>query len=121
MTADKKSFDRPRLTRISVSSSNADAFIAFFENIKSQLQCIPGFLSGDIVQTNNPADDNTIGYLRNQGNPDEVQMLVIAQYDCKASADASIEEVRKITLPAIATFATAESVIREGESLWSLY
>ena len=110
-----------RLTRVSVSSSNVDAFIAFFENIKSQLQCIPGFLSGDILQTNNPADDNTIGYLRNQGNPDEVQMLAIARYDCKASADASIEEVRKITLTAMATFATAESVIREGESLWSLY
>ena len=110
-----------RLTRVSVSSLNADAFITFFETVKSQLQCIPGFLSGDIVQTNNPADDNTIGYLRGQGNPDEVQMIAIAKYDCKNSADASIEEVRKITLPAMATFATGEAVIREGESLWSLY
>ena len=110
-----------RLTRANVDRSKADAFVAFFERIKPQLQDIPGFISGDIIRTNHPEDDSTIGFLRNQGNPDEYQMLTIAQFDCKDSADAAQEQVRNVILPGMAAFTTGEPVIREGESIWSLY
>ncbi len=110
-----------RLTRANVDRSKADAFIAFFEQVKPQLQDIPGFVSGVIIRTNNPEDDNTIGFLRSQGDPDEDQMLAIAQYDCKASADAAQEQVRNVILPAMAAFTTGKPMIREGESIWSLY
>ena len=110
-----------RLTRANVDRSKADAFVAFFERIKPQLQDIPGFISGDIIRTNSPDDDNTIGFLRSQGNPDEDQMLTIAQYDCKDSADAAQEQVRNVILPGMAAFTTGDLVIREGESIWSLY
>ena len=110
-----------RITRASVLRSKADKFIAFFERIKPQLQEIPGFISGDIIQTAHPEDDNMIGFLRNQGDPDEDQMLTIAQYDCKDSADAAQEKVRNIILPGIVEFTTSDPVIREGDSIWSLY
>ena len=110
-----------RLTRANVDHSKAEAFIAFFELIKPQLQDIPGFISGDIIRTNHPEDDSTIGFLRNQGNPDEDQMLTIAQYDSKDSADAAQKQVRTVILPGLAAFTTGETVIREGESIWSLY
>ena len=110
-----------RITRASVDRSKADKFIAFFERIKPQLQGIPGFISGDIIQTAHPEDDNMIGFLRNQGNSDEDQMLTIAQYDCKDSADAAQEQVRNIILPGIVEFTTSDPVIREGDSIWSLY
>ena len=110
-----------RLTRSNVDRSKAEAFIAFFEKIKPQLQGIPGFISGDIIRTNHPEDDSTIGFLRNQGNPDEDQMLTIAQYDSKDSADAAQKQVRNVILPGMAAFTTGETVIREGESIWSLY
>ena len=67
-----------RLTRANVDHSKAEAFIAFFELIKPQLQDIPGFISGDIIRTNHPEDDSTIGFLRSQGNPDEDQMLPLS-------------------------------------------
>ena len=110
-----------RLTRVNVDRSKAEAFIAFFELIKPQLQDIPGFISGDIIRTNHPEDDSIIGFLRSQGNPDEDQMLTIAQYDCKDSADAAQEQVRNVILPGMGAFTTGEPVIREGESIWSLY
>ena len=110
-----------RLTRINVDSSKVDAFIAFYEDVKPQLQGIRGFLSGNIIRTNNPEDDNTIGFLRRQGNPDEDQILAIDQYDSRASADAAVEQIRSIILPAMAAFTTGEPLIREGESLWGLY
>tara|TARA_B100001750_G_C14924451_1_gene310935 strand:- start:44 stop:388 length:345 start_codon:yes stop_codon:yes gene_type:complete len=110
-----------RLTRANVDHSKAEAFIAFFELIKPQLQDIPGFISGDIIRTNHPEDDSTIGFLRSQGNPDEDQMLTIAQYDSKDSADSAQEQVRNVILPGIAAFTTGDPVIREGESIWSLY
>ena len=110
-----------RITRASVERSKADKFIAFFERIRPQLQDIPGFISGDIIRTAHPEDDNMIGFLRNQGNPDEDQMLTIAQYDCKESADAAQEQVRSIILPGMAEFTTSDPVIREGDSIWSLY
>ena len=110
-----------RITRANVERSKADKFIAFFERIKPQLQDIPGFISGDIIQTAHPEDDNMIGFLRNQGNPDEDQMITIAQYDCKDSADAAQEQVRNIILPGIVEFTTSDPVIREGDSIWSLY
>ena len=110
-----------RITRASVERNKADKFIAFFERIKPQLQDIPGFISGDIIQTAHPEDDNMIGFLRNQGNPEEDQMLTIAQYDCKYSADAAQEQVRNIILPGIVEFTTSDPVIREGDSIWSLY
>jgi len=110
-----------RLTRANVARSNADAFIAFFENVKPQLQSISGFVSGEIIRTNDPNDDDTLGFLRSQGDPDEDQMITIAQYDCKASADAAQEQIRNVIFPAMAGFTTGEPVIREGESLWSLY
>ena len=110
-----------RLTRANVDHSKAEAFIAFFELIKPQLQDIPGFISGDIIRTNHPEDDSTIGFLRDQGNPDEDQMLTIAQYDSKDSADSAQEQVRNVILPGIAAFTTGDPVIREGESIWSLY
>ena len=110
-----------RITRASVERSKADKFIAFFERIRPQLQDIPGFISGDIIRTAHPEDDNMIGFLRNQGNPDEDQMLTIAQYDCKDSADAAQEKVRTIILPGIVEFTTSDPVIREGDSIWSLY
>ena len=110
-----------RLTRANVDHSKAEAFIAFFELIKPQLQDIPGFISGDIIRTHHPEDDSTIGFLRSQGNPDEDQMLTIAQYDSKDSADSAQEQVRNVILPGIAAFTTGDPVIREGESIWSLY
>ena len=110
-----------RITRASVERSKADKFIAFFERIRPQLQDIPGFISGDIIRTAHPEDDNMIGFLRNQGDPDEDQMLTIAQYDCKDSADAAQEKVRNIILPGIVEFTTSDLVIREGDSIWSLY
>ena len=103
-----------RLTRANVDRSQVDAFIAFFERIKPLLQDIPGFISGDIIRTNHPEDDSTIGFLRSQGNPHEDQMLTIAQYDCKDSADAAQEQVRNVILPGMAAFTTGEPVIREG-------
>ena len=110
-----------RLTRANVTHSNADAFIEFFETVKPQLQAIPGFIAGHIIRTNHPDDDDTLGFLRSQGDPDEDQMIIIAQYDSKASADAAQELIRNVILPAMATFTTGDLVIREGESLWSLY
>ena len=110
-----------RLTRANVDRSKAEAFIAFFEKIKPQLQGIPGFISGDIIRTNHPEYDSTIGFLRNQGNPDEDQMLTIAQYDSKDSADAAQKQVRNVILQGMAAFTTGDPVIREGESIWSLY
>ncbi len=110
-----------RITRASVERSKADKFIAFFERIRPQLQDIPGFISGDIIRTTHPEDDNMIGFLRNQGDPDEDQMLTIAQYDCKDSADAAQGQVRNIILPGIVEFTTSDLVIREGDSIWSLY
>ena len=110
-----------RLTRANVDHSKAEAFIAFFELIKPQLQDIPGFISGDIIRTNHPEDDSTIGFLKSQGNPDEDQMLTIAQYDSKDSADSAQEQVRNVILPGMAAFTTGDPVIREGESIWSLY
>ena len=110
-----------RITRANVERSKADKFIAFFERIKSQLQDIPGYKSEDIIQTAHPEDDNIIGSWGIQGNPDENQMLTIAQYDCKDSADAAQEQVRNIILPGIVEFTTSDPVIREGDSIWSLY
>ena len=110
-----------RLTRANVIHSNADAFIEFFENVKPQLQAIPGFIAGNIIRTNHPDDDDTLGFLRSRGDPDEDQMIAIAQYDSKASADGAQELIRNVILPAMATFTTGDLVIREGESLWSLY
>ena len=110
-----------RITRANVERSKADRFITFFERIKPQLQDIPGFVSGNIIRTAHPEDDNMIGFLRNQGTPDEDQMLTIAQYDCKESADAAQEQVRSIILPGMAEFTTSDPVIREGDSIWSLY
>ena len=106
-----------RITRANVERSKADKFIAFFERIKPQLQDIPGY----IIQTAHPEDDNMIGSWGIQGNPDEDQMLTIAQYDCKDSADAAQEQVRNIILPGIVEFTTSDPVIREGDSIWSLY
>ena len=110
-----------RLTRANVDHSKSEAFIAFFELIKPQLQAISGFISGDIIRTNHPEDDNTIGFLRSQGNPDEDQMLTIAQYDCKDSADAAQEQMKNVILPGMAAFTTGDLVVREGESIWNLY
>ena len=53
--------------------------------------------------------------------PDEDQMLTLAQYDCKDSADAAQEQVRNIILPGIVEFTTSDPVIREADSIWSLY
>ena len=50
-----------RITRANVERSKADKFIAFFERIKPQLQDIPGYKSGDILQTAHSEDDNMIG------------------------------------------------------------
>ena len=100
-----------QITRASVERNKADKFIAFFESIKPQLQDIPGFVSGDIIRTAHPEDDNMIGFLRNQGNPDEDQMITIAQYDCKDSADAAQEQVRNIILPGIVEFTTSDPVL----------
>ena len=47
-----------RITSANVERSKADKFIAFFERIKPQLQDIPGYKSGDIIQTAHPEDDN---------------------------------------------------------------
>ena len=110
-----------RLTRVNVDHSKAEAFIAFFELIKPQLQDIPGFISGHIIRTNHPEDDNAIGFLRSQGNPDEDQMITIAQYDCKDSADAAQEQMKNVILPGMAAFTTGDSLVREGESIWNLY
>ena len=45
-----------RLTRANVTHSNADAFIEFFENVKTQMQAIPGFIAGNNIRPNHPDD-----------------------------------------------------------------